>query len=382
MKFAIKTTAALLLTTAAAQAGGIERYNQGLAPLFEDGNYVELGFGHVSPTVSGAYSVGLATGRDTGEIGKSFNQVGLALKYQFNDNLSGMVMLNEPFGADVAYNASSPLDLLGGTQAEVNSLHLTAVLRYKMDNNIGFHGGVNLSRADGNVTLAGGAYQAAGVNGYNVDLASNTAAGFLAGISWEKPEIAARVSLTYHDEITHKFDTTETLTAAMGGAAGLPAGVGLPTGKTEVTTPKSWTLDWQTGVAPGTLVFGSIRWVDWSVFQIRPPVFGAGGTSLTDFNDTTTYTLGMGRQINDQWSLAGWFTFEKRGDELASPLAPTNGRRGISLAAVYRDGPMKITTGINYSTLGDAYAAPGNQPVARMEGNSLWGAGVRVGYSF
>lgn len=156
MKFALKTTAALLLTTAAAQAGGIERYNQGLAPLFEDGNYVELGFGHVSPTVSGAYSVGLATGRDTGEIGKSFNQVGLALKYQFNDNLSGMVMLNEPFGADVAYNASSPLDLLGGTQAEVNSLHLTAVLRYKMDNNIGFHGGVNLSRADGNVTLAGG----------------------------------------------------------------------------------------------------------------------------------------------------------------------------------------------------------------------------------
>lgn len=34
-------------------AGGIERSGQFLGPLFEDGNYLELSYGHVSPSASG-----------------------------------------------------------------------------------------------------------------------------------------------------------------------------------------------------------------------------------------------------------------------------------------------------------------------------------------
>ena len=393
MKVIATGAAALLLTTAAAQAGGIERYNQGLAPLFEKGNYAEIGFGHVRPSVDGKdlpvpglYPGGVSTG----DVAGSFNQVGLAFKRQFNDSLSGMIMLNQPFGADISYPtaAAGGTPLLGGTSARVDSTHVTGVLRYVMPNNIGIHGGFNLSRADGTVTLGGLAYTnpvtGGSVDGYKVDLDRDTAIGWIAGISWEKPEIAARVALTSQSEIEHEFDTTETLTGTLAGLAGLPAGAPLPTGKTKVETPRSWTLDFQTGVAADTLVFGSIRWVDWSSFKVAPPVYGAALGSLTDLEDSTTYTLGVGRKFSENWSGSASFSFEKAGDDLVSPLAPTNGRKGVTLAAIYTRDNVKVTTGINYSKLGDARPETGTPDTARakMSGNSALSVGVRVGFSF
>ena len=44
-------SAMLLMTTAPVLAGGIERAPQSLAVLFEQGNYAELSFGGVDPTV-------------------------------------------------------------------------------------------------------------------------------------------------------------------------------------------------------------------------------------------------------------------------------------------------------------------------------------------
>ena len=71
---------------------------------------------------------------------------------------------------------------------------------------------------------------------------------------------------------------------------------------------------------------------------------------------------------------------------IVSPLAPTNGRKGITLAAIYTMDNMKITTGINYTKLGDAVLGVGQSgaktPVATMEDNHAWGIGVRIGYSF
>ena len=42
--------------TTAANAGGIDRTGQSLAPLFEQGNYMEFSLGRVSPKVSGTVS--------------------------------------------------------------------------------------------------------------------------------------------------------------------------------------------------------------------------------------------------------------------------------------------------------------------------------------
>ena len=380
MKIATSGIAVLMLTASQLVAGGIERAPQSLNALFEEGNYVELSFGGVDPTVEGTDIAGI----ETGDVAQGYGFVGMAYKHQFTPEFSGAIIIEQPFGADILYqpatDGGSPV--LGGTRAKVDSTTFTALGRYKMPNNFSVHGGIRGSRADGQVSLNGLAY--GGLSGYNVDLDSDTGIGWVAGAAWEKPEIAARVSLTYNSKIEHKFDTIETLD---------PDGVGpIPPqplaadgSTTTVDTPESWNLEFQTGVAQDTLVFGSVRWVNWSDFRVDPAVFTAlASGGLVDLEDTTTYTLGVGRKFTESWSGSAAFVYEKAGDDLVSPLAPTNGRKGITLAAVYTQGPMKISTGINYSKLGDARPETGplNEPRAQMEDNHLFGVGVRVGYSF
>lgn len=389
MNKTITGAAALMLTAAPVLAGGIERAPQSLGILFEPGNYVEFSAGRVSPEVSGQDAalddprtpgVDYPGGRSTGDVAGGYNFAGLGLKYQINDQLSAALIVEQPFGADVVYPALNPASAtegslnLGGTTATVDSTTYTALLRYKLDNGFAVHGGLRGSYASGHVDLRGAAYGP--VNGYSVDLDGAWGAGYVLGASWEKPDIAARVSLTYNSPIEHDFDTRETL----GGAA-------VGKGTTTVRTPRSWTLEGQTGVAPDTMVFGSVRWVKWSEFKVRPDFFSALPTledGLVSLEDTTTYVLGVGRKFNDNWSGAMSFTYEKAGNRLVSPLAPTTGRKGISLAAIYTQDKWKVTTGLSYFKLGDADPETGTPAVARarMSDSDLVGVGIKVGYSF
>ncbi|MCF3972715.1 OmpP1/FadL family transporter [Paracoccus salsus] len=386
MKRVITGAATLLISTSPLLAGGIERAPQSLAALFEAGNYAELSFGGVDPTVTGTDSRGFRTG----DVAQGYGFVGLAYKQQFTPEFSGVLIIEQPFGADIRYPTQpgpvpSPAEdgsvLLGGTAARVDSTTFSALGRYTFPNNFSAHGGIRGSRAEGNVTLNGAAYGP--VAGYNVDLDSAFGVGWVAGVAWERPEIAARVSLTYNSAVEHDFDTTETGPLIPTPVGPLPLLAGEST--TTVKTPESWNLEFQSGVAPGTLVFGSIRWVNWSEFRVDPDRFVAvTGGGLVDLEDTTTYTLGVGRKFTENWSGSASFTYEKAGDDLVSPLAPTNGRKGITLAAIYTRDNMKITTGVNYTKLGDARPETGTPDTerAQMTDSDAWGFGVRIGYSF
>ncbi|MGR3419776.1 MAG: OmpP1/FadL family transporter [Paracoccus sp. (in: a-proteobacteria)] len=383
MKIALSGMAALMLGAAPLMAGGIERAPQSLVPLFEGGNYAELSFGGVDPTVEGTDVAGFPLG----DVAQGYGFAGLAYKHQFTPNLSGAIIFEQPFGADIRYPsfADGGSLLLGDTLARVDSTTFTALARYKFQNNFSMHGGFRGSRADGEVRLNGLAYGP--LSGYAVDLDADTGIGYVAGVAWERPDIAARVSLTYNSEIEHDFDTTES------GPLIDPDGPGpapaLPlldaSSSTTVSTPESWNLDFQTGVAADTLVFGSIRWVEWSAFRVDPQqLVAVTGAGLVELENTTTYTLGVGRAFTAAWSGSASFTFEKEGDDLVSPLAPTNGRKGITLAAIYSQGPIKVTTGINYTRLGDASPETGTPDVQRAstEDGDAWGVGVRIGYHF
>ncbi|QBX34118.1 aromatic hydrocarbon degradation protein [Paracoccus liaowanqingii] len=390
MKFALTGMAALLAGTAPVWAGGIERAPQSLAALFEEGNYVELSFGGVDPTVEGTDVLGFRTG----DVAQGYGFAGLSYKHQFTPSFSGAIIVEQPFGADILYPSQPGLlpdpsaegsVLLGGTAARVDSTTFTALGRYQFQNAFSVHGGLRGSRADGEVTLDGAAYGP--VAGYNVDLDANTAFGWVAGVAWERPEIGARVSLTYNSDVEHEFDTVETGPLVDPDGPGPIPAVPLlnASSTTTVTTPESWNLEFQTGVAADTLVFGSVRWVEWSAFRVDPQQFVAvTGGGLVELEDTTTYTLGVGRKFTESWSGSASFTFEKAGDDLVSPLAPTNGRKGITLAAIYNQGPLRVTTGINYTKLGDASPETGTPDVerARMEDGDALGIGVRIGYRF
>jgi len=374
MKRTFAGAAVLMLTTAPVLAGGIERAPQSLGVLFEQGNYVELSFGGVNPTVRGTDAAGFPT-RD---VAQGYGFFGLAYKHQFNENLSAAIIVEQPFGADLRYPlAPEGSPVLGGTRVEVNSTTYTGLLRYKFDNNFSVHGGIRASHADGGVSLGGLGY--ATTAGYNLEIGKEWGVGYVVGAAYEIPEIAARVSLTYNSPIEHDFRMTES------GGPLLMTFVGDYT----VKTPRSWTLEGQTGIAADTLLFGSVRWVKWSEFEVDNflfPIAMGSGIPLVEVEDTTTYTIGIGRKFTENWSGSVSFLYEPSEDGFVSPLAPTNGRKAVTLAAIYTMDNLKVTTGINYTKLGDGDTGVGEtgeqRYVATMQDNDAIGVGVRVGYSF
>jgi long-chain fatty acid transport protein len=375
MKHTGKALAALLMTTGMAQAGGIDRTGQRFAGFFEPGNYAELSFGAVSPSISGTdLPLGpYPGGGDSGNVAADFYSMGLMVKTDLDDHWSAAIVMDSPFGADILYGPGSVS--LGGTAAQANTSDITGLLRYKFDGGFSLIGGVRVQKADASIDLRGIAYGP--LNGYSVNLASDTSTGYVVGAAYEKPEIALRVMLTYNSAIEHGFESTETIATPLGT---FPLAQSIAT----VSTPQSVNLDFQTGVAADTLVFGQVRWADWSSFTLSPQYFAGatGGASLIDLPSTTTYTLGIGRKFSEAWSGAFSVTYEGESDPLVSPLAPVNGNIGFTVAGIYTQGNMKITTGINYTQFGNAQAETADVARADFTDNSALGIGVKVGFSF
>lgn len=370
------TSAALLATTAIAQAGGIEHNAQSPSILFEEGTYVELSYTWVNPDVSGVQTFDAAPtapiGSPSGDMAPSYGFASFAYRQDLSENLSFALILDEPVGADVDYGASdAPTYLynttaLGatGSQAEINSQQLTAALRYELDGGFSVYGGLRAVSADGEVSL---------FNGYTMDADGSTELGYMLGAAYQRPDIALRVALTYYSATTHTFDAVE---------------AGSFDTQFETTIPQQLLLEAQTGIAEGTLVFGSIRWTEWTEFDITPEIYTttvSPGNALVDYdNDTWTYTIGGARVLNENWAVLGSLAYEAEQDGFSGNLGPTDGRTSINIGARYTQGPIRITAGMNYSWIGDAETespVPGTQ-FATFEDNDSIGFGLRVGYSF
>lgn len=372
------TTAALAaasLTATGAFAGGIERTNQSPRVLFETGTYAELSFGLVEPTVSGvASSVSPTPDAASGNMSPSFFQRSFAFKNDLNERISYAVIFDQPFGADVDYPAGTGY-FAGGAVAELNTSAFTALFQYNANDNVSVYGGPRYQRFEAEaivpfVTPSPGVtppYEAVGEKDGGV--------GFVLGTAYEMPEIAMRVSLTYNSSIEHDLKTTESSAVGAGNVS-----------NTKIETPQSVNLEFQSGVAANTLVFGSVRWVDWSEFDISPNDYGiltSGGSLVSYDEDTITYTIGVGRAISETLSLTASVSFEESQGGFSANLGPTDGRTGITLGARYSVDNVTLTGGISYVDIGDAQTTLGGGVAASdFTGNSAIGAGVRVGYTF
>ncbi|PTW51862.1 MULTISPECIES: hypothetical protein [Rhodovulum] len=369
MKYAVGAAVLAAVTTGPAFAGGIERSVPSVGILFEQGTYVELGFSRFDPDVSGSSDV---TGLGSGDMLPGFSGYSLAFKQDLGDSMAVALILDEPIGADVSYGSTntypvgSPLSTLDGAQADINSTGLTALLRYELPSNVNLIGGVRAIRTSGTVGLPG-------IGAYSMTSSTETDFGYILGVAWEKPEIAARVALTYSSAIDHAFDTVET------------AGAFSISNELDVTIPQSLTLEFQSGIAKDTLVFGSIRWVDWTAFDITPDLYTGSvvpGGSLVDYDhDVTTYNLGLGRKFNDNWSGAILFGYEKHEGSYTGNLGPTDGFRSIGLAATYTTGKVKVTGGVRYVDIGNAKTEFGPTTTTFKDNHGI-GVGLRVGYYF
>lgn len=356
MRQSLLVTAAILAATSAAHAGGVERSTQSVAILFEEGRYAELSFGRFAPDVSGSVGGGAVS---SGDMAGDYNSWSLGYKMDIGDRMSFAMILDEPIGADVNYPASAAPYPLAGSTAELTSSAITALLRYKFENNVSVYGGLRYQTVHGEVSLPS-------VGGYTLDTNYDSELGYVVGVAWEKPEIAARVALTYNSAIKHNLESVE---------------FGAVPGTFETEVPKSVNLEFQTGIAKDTLLFGSIRWVDWTSFIIDPPAYPAPLGNLVDYaGDRTTYNLGIGRRFNENWSGAVTIGYEKSDGATTGNLGPSDGMKSIGLAATYTMDNMKITGGVRYVDIGDATTNP---PISGVfTDNSGVGVGIRVGYTF
>lgn len=367
MKRVIGAAVAATLLATTAHAGGVERSAFSSRVLFEQGTYGEFSFGYVSPTVSGVATAG-AGGAPSGDMAPGYLQYGAAFRSDINDRLSYALIFDRPFGADVDYPTGTGYFAAGST-ATLRANALTALVKYTTPQNFSVYGGLRAQtlRAEAVVPF---------VNTYSANGETAEGFGYVVGAAYERPEIALRVALSYVSSISHALPTTES-TAALGAGR---------TSTTNVNTPQSLNLEVQSGVAEGTLVFGSVRWVDWSAFDISPADYATvtGGGSLVSYDsDTITYSLGVGRRINDKLSLSAQLGYEAPTGGFASNLGPTDGNTSATLGAQYKMGNATITGGLTYVAIGDAQTTLGGGAAAsNFTGNSAIGAGVRVGFAF
>lgn len=339
-----------------ATAGGVERSPNSVSILFEQGNYAEVTLGYGSPDVSGT-----AFGGASGDMLSGYLTYSLGIKQALSEKLDLAIILNEPIGADIDYPTGTGY-VLQGTTANLQAAAVTALLRYKLPSNVSVYGGLRAEQAKGDVTIIA---PLLGIPSYNLATDRVTDWGYIVGAAWEKPEIAARVALTYVSSITHTLQSTEN---------------GFATGSFETEVPQSLNLEFQTGVAANTLLFGSIRWQEWSAFDISPAAYiGIVGSPLVSYqSDQITYNLGIGRKFSETWSGAITLGYEPSNGDITGNLGPVDGFKSIGIAASYTHDNIKVTGGVSYFEIGDASTTIG----ANFTDNTAIAAGVRVGVSF
>jgi long-chain fatty acid transport protein len=375
MKYTTLLAAGLAVTTTGAFAGGIDRSGQSISALFEDGNYLEFSFGSVSPNVSGVQtgafgSIVPGIGQSSGNMAADYTQLGFAYKRDLTDKLSMALIFDQPFGAKVDYSfVDSPAPYAyAGSTAEITTNSVTAALGYKVSDRIGVHAGLRAVKSRGEVALS---------SGYTMNTTTETDFGYLIGASYEIPDIALRAVLTYNSAITHDFTATEN--GAFDSA--------MPT-----TLPQSVNLDFQTGIAADTLLMASVRWADWTVFDISPIGYVNAPTNLDNSslvsydNDSISYSIGIGRRFNDKLSGSIMAGYEETQGGYSGNLGPTDGYTSLTLGMKYQvNDSTAISGGVSYVWIGDAET---ENPTAlgstfgEFAENSAFGAGVKVSYNF
>lgn len=347
-----------------AMAGGMERTALPTAFMFETGGYVDFTYSNrnydvtdnmFAPTnsmygdVSGANISAKFDVNEKIAIGVThYNQAGINLNYQ-------------GAGSQIpGFNAFGPM-----VDLEIGALALMG--KYKIGENFSVLGGMKrTSVADAIADIfkvsVPGVTTAAAVTG-------DSETGYVAGIAYERKDIALRVEYILEQDVSFSLSTT-------GGALG-PA-----TANTTGSIPDYQTINFQSGVAEDTLIFGSIRIADWSNHQIAvAPQTQAAPTS--SFSDTTTYSIGLGRRISDELSVSGSYSFEEASEATGtSLLSTTDGYDTIGLGVRYKiNSGTEISGGAALTNVGDKTVTTSGIP-GKFTGNSVTSIGIKLAFKF
>ena len=301
-------SAALLASTAIAQAGGLDRSGLGISPIFEDGTYVELSFGSVMPSVSGT-----VMGQSSGNMAQDYLNYSFAVRDDLTDRLSYAVMYEQAFGGrrGLPQRIRQLPPLFSASRATPSPRNcraraLTAMLRYELSDRFSIYGGLRYVTMSGEI-LFDDVPQ-------TLTFESSSDVGYLIGAAFEIPDIALRASITYNSETEHNNPVSNSLPIRDG----------------------PWPLRDRDGrLCPAAV--GEYRLPDRHRRGARccwPRCAGRNGPrprstrksalGTIDYdNDVFTYSLGVARRLSDDFAVLGRVTYEDAKGGLASNLAPT-----------------------------------------------------------
>jgi long-subunit fatty acid transport protein len=365
MKSTLSGAAILMACATGVHAGAIDRSRTDTSLLFEEGNRLKFSYTYVTPDIKGKYSqaFGPAAGASTGDMAESFSNFAFGLKQQINDQWAIALLADTPYGADASYHKGP----YTGLNATWDSEAVTFLAHYRINERFSIYAGPRAVRSEADVGIPGVLLAGARYKG-KVD--KQVDFGGLIGFAYEIPDIALRVSLTYQSEIEHKFNSRETFVGT---------GISLDS-TTKVKLPQTVTLDFRSGIAAETLIFGSVRWSDWSKYDVSPDLFlGATGLAVADVQDDVwSFSLGVARRLNENLSVFARGGFEPKNNSTVSRLAPTDGRWSAGVGGTYTINTTKITAGVEYFDIGSAEDSAGT----KFSGGEALALGISVSYGF
>lgn len=419
MKKSVSGASVLALMAVCAHADGLDRSGQSVSSIFAPSGTASASMGLVMPRVTGKDLAG-----NEYDAGEDYSLFSMTFTNAVNDRFNYSVILDQPFGANVFYDNDPLTTALGGTLADVDSTGLTFVGRFKITDRISVFGGIGVEQIDARVNLNGQAYAGAistaavasrvpgldstllgaalrgdiaaagaidgaygagttaalaaqvrttmggfnATDGYKFRMDRSTKPTYLIGAAYEIPDIAFRLAGTYRFETKHTSKISEDL-------------LGTTYNNTiDYITPQSFNLDFQTGIAAGTLLTASYRWTEFGKVNITPTVLNR---DLVTINDGHRYTLGVARQFNDEFAASLTYIFEPEDpDHIVSPLAPTDGMKGLSLGGRYKTDKWNISGSISYLGVTDADPGVADRKVARFRDNSIIAIGFKAEMTF
>jgi len=359
----------MVLMAGTAHAGGFDRTTYSPNILFEKGKvYLEGSLARVNPNVSGDLDFGPIHGVD--DMSPNYGLWSAGAKFDIGDRVSVAFQTFEALGADISYAGGTnfyfpiEVDLAGRAYVGTAKVDLT--------DNISVFGGIKYMEAGGD------ANNLIGPGTGDFELQRSHGYGYIIGAAYSIPDIALRVSLTYETAFEIDLPTNNAALAPLQAA-------GLIGRDTTATIPAAWELYFQTGIAPGTLLFGSVRHTAWSDADIvlfdstLNPAF-----AVTSFSDSLTWNLGVGKQLTDKLSMSISGTYEA-GDGDPSTLQPVDGKFTLGVGAKYKvTENLEISGGISHTWLGDNETdlSPPFPADAQFEDNHAWAFGTKIALRF
>ncbi|MFC0808192.1 MULTISPECIES: OmpP1/FadL family transporter [Sinorhizobium] len=347
LKQGVLAAVAGVLVASAAQAGGLERSGYNIDLLFDPSDYAaEATATYVNPQrklknvedtdtantdiLGGTFGGGNLNYRpSTADDTESYWAPRIGVKAALGDSIDCMADYSQPWGAH-----TNPGKNWAGAnnniETKVESDNYAATCSYKWEMGPGYFR-----------VIGGGFYQEVG--GFKERLVQDytfapfplstfsgvgrleledSGWGWRTGVAYEIPEYAMRASLVYNsavdlDDLSGFIDLRQ-----LAFPNPFPVGPPLITGtkydvRGSASMPDSLELKVQSGIAPGWLAFGSIKWTDWSQLQVVTfcPATISPTTPCTSldllYRDGWTVTGGIGHKFNDQWSGAVSLTWDR-----------------------------------------------------------------------